>query len=361
MKFLSEKAPLKKAFEVLGKVVKSRTVIPILANAKLELSGNDLTITTTDLDLSASVRLTVDGVEDGVTTLPAEEISAMVKAFADGSSIEVKNDGDGFRISSGRSRYKLPCIAASDFPAAFNRPKDAVVFTVPATELMRLLAATAPFCGIDATRFYLQGVMLESAASTLNAVATNGHVLAVCRMASDVEIPQVIVPRETVELVKSAISGEDITIAVSATIISFRLGDITIESKLIDGKFPDYSRIIPEGGAVSFEADCRDLKVVTSRVGLIGSKESSAVKVSLDNTCVLSAVNGHGGEATDEVTLLGSTGKIELGVSSIYLQAVCAAMGDGPVVFTMRDPTSPMLITPSGDDSVLYVVMPMRI
>lgn len=361
MKFTAEKATLRAALENVARVVKGRTTIPILSNFKVSVA-KELTITATDMDVEASAVAVVDVVKKGTTTIPASDFTAIVKAMPEGSSITVEMDGDTVKIAAGRSRYKLPTISADDFPN-FGASNFAATFDLSGKALSAALDAVAPFMSSEQTRYYLCGVLMQRSAEGIRFVSTDGHRLAMAAISGIFpDFPDVIIPRETVSLWKSSISDGEVSVSIGPARVGFKVGNLSVESKVIDATFPDYRRIIPDGGSVVIEADSRTLKATTARVALIGDKATSAVKMTLaGGSCVLTATGANGGEAEDEVEMLSSKGEIEIGFNSRYLADICAACGDGPITISMKDSTSPALITPTGDDAATFVLMPMRV
>jgi len=361
MKFTTEKATLRAALENVARVVKGRTTIPILSNFKVEV-GDVLTITATDMDVEASAIAAVDVAKKGTITIPAADFSAIVKAMPEGSSICVEMDGPTVKVIAGRSRYKLPTMPADDFPN-FGTSNFTASFELDAKHLSAAIDAVAPFMSSEQTRYYLCGVLVQNSAEGIRLVSTDGHRLALaCVSGVFPEFPDVIVPRETIALWKASLGEGAVSISIGPARIGFKVGSLSVESKVIDATYPDYQRIIPDGGSVMIEADSRTLKATTARVALIGDKATSAVKITLGkSSCVLTATGANGGEAEDEVEMLSNSGEIEIGFNSRYLADICAACGDGPITIRMKDNASPALITPSGDDAATFVLMPMRV
>ena len=361
MKFTAEKATLRAALENVARVVKGRTTIPILSNLMVE-AGDCLTITATDMDVVASVTCNVDVTKKGVTTIPAADFTAIVKAMQEGSSITVEMDGPTVKISAGRSRYKLPTIEADDFPN-FGTSNFAATFDLSGKALSSAIDAVAPFMSSEQARYSLCGALMQRSAEGVRFVSTDGHRLAIAAISGVFpDFPDVIIPRETVALWKASLFAGDVSVSIGTARVGFKVGSLSVEGKVIDATFPDYRRIIPDGGSVVIEADSRTLKATTARVALIGDKATSAVKMTLvGGVCTLNATGDNGGEAEDEVDMLSSKGDIEIGFNSRYLADICAACGDGPITISMTDNAAPALITPTGDDAATFVIMPMRV
>ncbi len=369
MHLIAEKAILASALAAAAQAVERKSSIAILEHALLTLCGDTLVISATDMDTRVEVTVTVDGRADGTVTLPANDLTAIVKALPDGSQVEIKPDGDShYRVSGGRSRYKVPALKAEDFPV-WGASAPQASFRLSADALNRMLALTAPFTSTEEVRYYLCGIYLHVVDGRLISVATDGHRLAKAAMAAPDgadKLPSIIVPRRTLGLLQRLNMTGDVTIEADETRVAFRSGTILLMSKVIDGMFPDYSRVIPPEGDIRIEAESKDLKAASARVALMAIAEEKskarAVRVTLDGgKCSLQTAGTDGAEAEEELPILSSQGSIEIGFNTRYLADFCAACGGGAVTMTMSDPGSPVLMRPAADEGATFVLMPMRV
>lgn len=369
MHLIAEKAILASALSAAAQAVERKSTIAILEHALLTLRGDTLVISATNMDTRVEVTISVSGRANGTAVLPAADLAAIVKAMPDGSQIEIKPDGEShFRVAGGRSRYKVPALKPDDFPA-WGTGEPGTTFSLSADALGRMLDLTAPFTSTEETRYYLCGIYLHIEAGQLVAAATDGHRLAKVQMAAPEgadPLHPIIIPRQTLGLLQRLRMTGDVTIEADETRVAFRSGTMLLMSKVIDGTYPDYRRVIPDGGDIVIEAEAKDLKATAARVALMAVAEEKskarAVRVTLsDGTCSLQAAGNDGAEAEEELPLLSSRGTIEIGFNARYMADFCAACGDGPVTMTMSDPGSPVLMRPTADEGATFVLMPMRV
>jgi DNA polymerase-3 subunit beta len=298
-----------------------------------------------------------------------------VRKLPDGSQVEIDGgDGGMITLRSGRSQFKLGCLPVEDFPQ-MSGTDVSHSFTVAAGDLRTLIDRSRFAISTEETRYYLNGIYLHAAKArtggsdipVLRAVATDGHRLARVEMplpAGAEGIPGVIVPRKTVgeirNLIDEAASG--IEVAMSETKIRFTLDGITLTSKLIDGTYPDYERVIPTGNDKILEVDAKAFAAAVDRVATISTEKSRAVKLSLDRgSVVLSATSPEAGSAQEEIEVSYDAGPLEIGFNSRYLLDITQQIeGDG-ARFAMADPASPTVVRDVADPSALYLLMPMRV
>jgi DNA polymerase-3 subunit beta len=372
MKITIERAALLRALGHVQSVVERRNTIPILSNVMLRAERGGLALSATDMDIEMVERVGCQVARDGATTAPAHTLYDIVRKLREGAQVELDVSGDkgAMTLRSGRSTFTLQCLPPEDYPlmAGGELPHS---FTLAATELKGLIDRTRFAISTEETRYYLNGIYLHAAESNgmpvLRAVATDGHRLARVEMVQPEGaqgMPGVIVPRKTVTELRKLLDESDaeITLDLSETKIRFTFGDAVLTSKLIDGTFPDYDRVIPTGNDKMLEVDRASFAEAVDRVATISTEKSRAVKLSLDrNALTLSATSAENGTATEEIEVRYSAAPIEIGFNSRYLLDIAEQIAGEGAQFAMADAASPTIVRDSADGSALYVLMPMRV
>lgn len=372
MKLVIERAVLLKALGPIQSVVERRGTIPILANVKLDATGSGLSLTATDMDIAIVQHVKADVSEKGSTTVPAHMFYEIVRKLPDGSNIQLTQTGkDGkLSITAGQSKFSLAALGTDDFPV-MAEGELAHTFAITPAECKALLEKTRFAISTEETRYYLNGVYLHAAtnngAAVLRAVATDGHRLA--RMEVGLpegaeQIPGVIIPRKTVsELYKLVEEGaEKVEIALSESKIRFKVGESVLVSKLIDGTFPDYERVIPTGNDKVMEVDGRAFASAVDRVSVITSEKSRGIKVALAGSKItLSATSAEQGTATEELSVSYGADPVEIGFNSRYLLDMMQQVEGETAQFVFADSNSPTIVRDPADVGALYVIMPMRV
>lgn len=374
MKLTIERSDLLNALSHVQNVVERRNTIPILSNVLMEAKGGELTLVATDLDIEAVDSADAKINSDGAITAPAGTLFDVVRKLPAGADIELELNPDNRRLSirSGRSQFELPTLPATDFQT-MTGDDSAVTFQVDAADLRRLIDKTRFAISTEETRYYLNGVYLhvtdgdKGKKKVLRAVATDGHRLAL----ADAEAPKgsdgldgVIVPRKAIGEVRRLIDAVDgdVTVSVSETKIVFQAGRAVLTSKLIDGSFPDYQRVIPKGNEKRLVIDNKAFEAAVDRVSTVSAERSRSVKLSLSDGKVTLAVNsaetGHGHE---EIECDYSNDAMEIGFNAKYLLDVTAQIEAEDCEFMLNDPSSPALILDPGDLAARYVLMPLRV
>jgi DNA polymerase III subunit beta len=372
MKLTIERAALFRALGHVQSVVERRNTIPILSNVMLKAEKGRLSLAATDMDIEIVERTKAEVQREGATTAPAHTLYDIVRKLREGAQVELDSGGDRglLTLRSGRSTFTLQCLPPEDYPhlAGGELPHG---FAVTAPELKGLIDRTRFAISTEETRYYLNGIFFHATRSNelpvLRAVATDGHRLARVEMmcpegASD--MPGVIVPRKTVTELRKLIEETEgeIGVALSETKIRFVFGDATLTSKLIDGTFPDYDRVIPTGNDKLLEVDCKAFAEAVDRVATISTEKSRAVKLSVEkNNLVLSATSAENGTATEEIEVRYGAAPIEIGFNSRYLLDIAEQIEGEGAQFAMSDAASPTIVRDSADGSALYVLMPMRV
>jgi DNA polymerase-3 subunit beta len=372
MKVTVERAQLLKSLGHVHRVVERRNTIPILANVLVKAEKSGLNLKATDLDLEVIETIAAEVAPAGSTTVPAHMFYEIVRKLPEGSQVVLESASDRamLAIRAGRSRFTLQTLPESDFPdlAAGEMTHK---FSLPAADLKRLIDKTQFAISTEETRYYLNGIYLHTAGSgkspTLRAVATDGHRLAQSDLALPAGaggIPGVIVPRKTVIEVQRLIEDSDAEIAIqlSTAKIRFSVGDVLLTSKLIDGTFPDYARVIPAGNDKELVVDKKDFEAAVDRVSTVSSERGRAVKLSLTGgKLVLSVTNPDSGSATEELEVEYDADPIDIGFNSRYLLDIAAQLDGDAAVLKLADPGSPTLIQDKDAKGALYVLMPMRV
>lgn len=364
MQFTVEKAALISAMAAVSKSVEAKSTMPILSHVLLSVGRDTLRITGTNTDMEAAVSIPVNSASHGEFTLPASDLLNIVKAMPDGAEITIKKDGDRYSVSSGRSKYKLPSLNAEDFPH-FGTDKNTATFTIKAEELARLINLTLFATSTDTTKYYLNGALFHVIDGNLAMVATDGHRMAVAKITApdgSKDMPDIIIPRPVLQMIQGLSITGSFEIGVSETKFTMQHGSFILRSKVIDGTFPDYTRLIPDDGPVSLKTDAKELKATTARVALVAKEKTSAVRFSIaGGNCALSARGADGCEGEDVLPITDSVGDLEIGFNAKYMAEVCQACGDGTVSIFMRDGGAPVLMKLDDDPNVLFIVMPMRV
>jgi DNA polymerase-3 subunit beta len=372
MKVTVERAELLRSLSHVHRVVERRNTIPILANVLIRAERSKLAFKATDLDLEVIETVPAEVSPGGVTTVPAHMFYEIVRKLPEGTQVVLEASGDRavLTVRAGRSRFTLQTLPEADFPdiAAGDMTHK---FTLGAADLKRLIEKTQFAISTEETRYYLNGIYLHTAGTgpnlMLRAVATDGHRLAQVELAAPAGaegMPGVIVPRKTVNEMQRLIEDANAEIAVelSASKIRFTLGNVVLTSKLIDGTFPDYGRVIPLGNDKLLEVEKKEFEQAVDRVSTIASERGRAVKLSLTGgRLVLSVTNPDSGSANEELDVVYEADPIDIGFNSRYLLDIAAQIEGDTAVLRLADPGSPTLVQDKDSKGALYVLMPMRV
>jgi DNA polymerase-3 subunit beta len=372
MKVTVERAALLKSLGHVHRVVERRNTIPILANVLVRADKSKLAFRATDLDLEVTETISAETGPAGSTTVPAHMFYEIVRKLPEGTQVQIESSGDRavLAIKAGRSRFTLQTLPESDFPdlAAGEMSHS---FRLGAADLKRLIDKTQFAISTEETRYYLNGIYLHAAGSgkaqTLRAVATDGHRLAQVELPlpeGAAGMPGIIVPRKTVGEVQRLIEDNEaeVTVELSQGKIRFTIGETVLTSKLIDGTFPDYGRVIPIGNDKELVVDKKEFEQAVDRVSTVSSERGRAVKLSLSaGRLTLSVTNPDSGSATEELEVEYSADPIDIGFNSRYLLDIAAQIESEAAVLKLADPGSPTLIQDKNSKGTLYVLMPMRV
>lgn len=372
MRITIERSTLLKSLSHVHRVVEKRNTIPILSNVLLRTTDGTLMLKATDLDLEVVEHVPVMIDTPGGTTVPAHILFDIVRKLPDGSEVLLETDKSGatMKVQAGRSHFNLQILPETDFPElaanAFSHQ-----MTLPARDLRKIIDRTQFAISTEETRYYLNGIYLHAVdvggEVMLRGVATDGHRLAQMQVAAPAGangMPGVIVPRKTVTEVQKLLDEADknVVVDLSDSKIRFTVNNIVLTSKLIDGTFPDYSRVIPQANDKELQVDRATFTQAVDRVSTISSERGRAVKLSLSpSQMVLSVTNPDSGTAQEELPVDYDSGDLEIGFNAKYLLDIANQLESETAVFRLADSGSPTLIQDSGESEALYVLMPMRV
>jgi len=372
MKVTVERSELLKSLAHVHRVVERRNTIPILANVLLRADRSKLSLKATDLDIEVTDTIASEVGPGGSTTVPAHMLFDIVRKLPEGAQVVIEASGDraALAIRAGRSRFTLQTLPEGDFPDL--APGDMThKFTVKAADLKRLIDKTQFAISTEETRYYLNGIYLHVAGSgkaqTLRAVATDGHRLAQVELdlpSGAAGMPGIIVPRKTVGEVQRLLEDNEaeVLIELSAGKIRFTVGEVVLTSKLIDGTFPDYARVIPAANDKELVVDKKEFEQAVDRVSTVSSERGRAVKLSITGgRLLLSVTNPDSGSANEELEVEYEADPLDIGFNSRYLLDIAAQIESEAAVLKLADPGSPTLIQDKEPHGALYVLMPMRL
>jgi DNA polymerase-3 subunit beta len=369
MKVTLERAELVKALAHVHRVVERRNTIPILANVLIKAGKNGVELKATDLDLEIIETVPAEVKQASATTVPAHMFYDIVRKLPEGAQVELQSGSDrtSLQVRAGRSRFTLQTLPETDFPdlAAGELPHR---FKLASRDLKRLIDKTQFAISTEETRYYLNGIYLHVVDDKkLRAVATDGHRLAQVELAAPKGtsgMPGVIVPRKTVTEVQRLIedAGEEVEVELSPAKVRFSLGSVVLTSKLIDGTFPDYSRVIPVGNDKILVVDKGDFAAAVDRVSTVSSERGRAVKLSVaSGKLTLTVTNPDSGTATEELEVEYGSDALDIGFNSRYLLDITGQIEGEKATLKLADPGSPTLLEDSEPAGALYVLMPMRV
>ena len=366
MKLTIKREELLPALQIVNGVVERRQTLPILSNLLLSSGPDSLQLTATDMEveLVAQIKKTTKGVTD--VTLPARKLLDICRALPDGATLNLDVDGDRATVISGRSRFTLSTLPAREYPL-IEMAERIAEFSVAQNELKNLLERTAFAMAQQDVRYYLNGLLLELSKGRVRAVATDGHRLALCEIDADLSLPQpiqVIVPRKGVlELIRLLKDGEDaVRVQISRNHFRVDLGEMRFTSKLVDGKFPDYEKVIPKEGDAPIVANRELLRQSLTRASILSNEKYRGVRITLSkNTLRALAHNPDQEEAEEEIEVQYTGEEMEVGFNVSYLLEALSIIRSDGVRITVTDPNASALILPEATSRCKYVVMPMRL
>ncbi len=372
MNFKIERTHLFSALSHIQNAVEKKNTIPILSNILISCENANLYLTATDLDLSMVEVVSAEIISDGATTTPAHLLYEIVRKLPEGAQIEFSTDKEKSQINikSGRSKFSLPCLSKEEFPVVSNDtlPHN---FSIYSKVLKKLLDKTRFAISTEETRYYLNGVYFHKpdniSPSMLRSVATDGHRLAYTESSMPEEVsnfPSIIVPRKAVGELRRLLDNtdDDINVSLSESQIRFNVDSTTITTKLIDGTFPDYQRVIPEQNNKLMKVNRSDFVAAVDRVSTISTEKSRAIKLSIEpNMMKISASSADAASAYEELSIEYESELIEIGFNSKYLLDITHHIEGEIINFSLSDSVSPAIISDDTDSESLFVLMPMRV
>ncbi|MBE6449532.1 MAG: DNA polymerase III subunit beta [Alphaproteobacteria bacterium] len=373
MKITIERALLLKSLSHVQSVVERRQTIPILSNVLLDATvenGGTLLLRATDNEIEISDKVPATVEQPAALTVSAHKLYDIVKKLPDGAEVRLECEGEGaqLQVSSGRSRFALATIPAEGFPTMAVEEASST-FSLPAKVLADLIERTQFAASTEETHYNLNGLYLHEKTadkSFLKVAATDGHRLATAQidMPEGVSnMPAVIIPRKTIgELTKLLAETQDeVLVCVSQNQVRFSLENVILSSRLIDGNYPDYERVIPEGNDKFLEVDSSALITLVDRVAVIFEK-SKGIKLQLKKgVLTVTASNTEEGMAEDEMEAGYDGEPLEVGFNYRYLLDILSQVKGGTVRFSLKDAQAPVILQDANDASALYVLMPMRV
>jgi DNA polymerase III subunit beta len=366
MKFVISREALLRPLQLVAGVVEKRQTLPVLSNVLLEVRGQQLSLTGTDLEVELIGRVTLDevGVE-GEVTVPGKKLMDICRSLPDGAQLEIALEEQRVNVRSGRSRFTLSTLPASEFPNVESVGEEKA-FAMSQQVLRRAIDRTSFAMAQQDVRYYLNGMLFEVGSDSLRTVSTDGHRLATCRVeiSGPDEARQIILPRKGVlELAKLLTDAEvSVTLAFSANHLRAHTENFSFTSKLVDGKFPDYTRVIPKNGSNVMIANRQELRQVFARTAILSNEKYRGVRLLLKPDLLQVFANNPEQEEAEESVVVGYSGaSLEMGFNVSYLQDVMSVITTDDVKMTLSDANSSALLEePEGGDAV-YVVMPMRL
>jgi len=367
MKVTIERAVLLKSLGHVQSVVERRNTIPILSNVLMEArEDGSIRLMATDLDLQVDESVPATVTQPGATTVSAHTLFDIVRKLPEGSQVELTAAEGKMQVVAGRSRFNLSTLPRDDFPVIAEGELP-TRFELPAATLRQIIEKTRFAISTEETRYYLMGIFLHVVDDQLRAAATDGHRLArvtVPRPDGADGMPDVIVPRKAVaELYRLLEELEGtVEISLSPTKVRFGLGSAVLTSKLIDGTFPDYNRVIPTGNDKLLKLDPKSFSAGVDRVATIASEKTRAVKMAVDRDKVtLSVTSPENGLATEELAADYGSDGLEIGFNARYLMDILSEIEGDTVEVHLADAAAPTLLRENDKSNALYVLMPMRV
>lgn len=364
MKFSAERETLLAALQAVSGVIERRQTMPILANLLLVTAGGRLAITATDLEVELVTSIDVKSSTDGRVTVSGRKLLDICRSLPEDASLAFTQDGERVTVKAGKSRFVLATLPAGDFPVIDELQRQQS-FTIAQADLRRLLDKTHFSMAQQDVRYYLNGMLLETDGKTLRTVATDGHRLAMCEaeLAGKAPGQQVIVPRKGVLEMQRLLGTEgEAQITVGSNHIRAEIGDVRFTSKLIDGRFPEYGRVIPSAPPRVVVADREVLRAALQRTAILANEKYRGIRLALKkNQLTLQAHNPEQEEAEEQVEVNYRGDDLEVGFNVSYLLDAIAAIDGNEVELGVTDGNSSCLVRSPGASSNRYVVMPMRL
>lgn len=366
MKFtIQREAFLKPLQQVIG-VVERRQTLPVLGNVLVNATKKSIKLTATDLEVELQAQVATPVDETGDITLPARKLLDICRTLPDGAELDVSVKNERALVRSGKSRFTLSTLPASEFPV-IDKIKSARKFSMAQNELHTLIERTAFAMAQQDVRYYLNGLMLEPGETQLRAVATDGHRLAMCQMSADIgtgDEQQVIVPRKGVQELHRLLVDSDVSVQVElgSNHIRITTDDLRFTSKLIDGRFPDYQRVIPKQADKQVLVNRDLLRQALTRTSILSNEKYRGIRLDISNNNLkIQAHNPEQEEAIEEIDASYDGDSLVIGFNVTYVLDVLNVLDSEQVEINLNDANSSALINQPGSADCRYVVMPMRL
>lgn len=365
MKFTAAREALLKPLQAVIGVVERRQTMPILSNVLMVTKDGRLSITATDLEVELVASAEVETESGGEITVSGRKMLDICRALPEGSQVNVSSSGEKLSVRAGRSKFNLATLPAAEFPVVEDI-KAGQTIKVSQSSLHRLIDKTHFSMAQQDVRYYLNGMLLETGGNHVRAVATDGHRLALCQAELDgakLDEQQVIVPRKGVLELQRLMSGDgELNIELGSNHVRIQLEDIRFTSKLIDGRFPEYQRVIPKESSNELKADRAEFKGALQRTAILSNEKYRGIRLVIrDSGVVLQAHNPEQEEAEEELAVEYAGEDIEIGFNVNYLLDALGAVEGDSVTLSVQDSNSSCLIRQPGSDDCTFVVMPMRL
>jgi DNA polymerase-3 subunit beta len=366
MRFITDRDTLLSPLMQIISVVERRQTLPVLSNFLIRTEGQTLLITATDLEVELVAKVPVDVRQEGEVTVPARKLVDICRNLPDSASIELKQDQDRVHVISGRSRFRLSTLPAEDFPLVEDIG-DVATLTVPESLLKNLIERTHFAMAVQDVRYFLNGLLIEIQAGEIRAVATDGHRLAMCTARGDVDVEhkrQVILPRKGVQELLKLLEGgsQECTLEVGINHVRVSFPDVRYTTKLIDGRFPDYDRVLPSRDGQIMVANREQLRQAFARTAVLSNEKYRGIRLNIEpGSLKILAHNPEQEQAEDEMEVNYDGHAIEIGFNVNYLLDALGAIEEEEVQFLFHDGQSSTMIEPAGEGDCRYVVMPMRL
>ena len=366
MKFTIQREDFLKPLQQVIGVVERRQTLPVLGNVLVNATRKQIRLTATDLEVELQAQVTVPVTEIGDITLPARKLLDICRTLPEEAQLDISVKKDRALVRSGKSRFTLSTLPATEFPV-IDKIKSARRITLPQNKLHELIERTAFSMAQQDVRYYLNGLMLEPANGILRAVATDGHRLAMCEIEADTgdsNGEQVIVPRKGVQELHRLLedSDEPVTVEVGSNHIRITTGELRFTSKLIDGRFPDYTRVIPKNADKQLLVNRDLLRQALTRTSILSNEKYRGIRLDVsENNIKIQAHNPEQEEAIEEIDATYSEEDLVVGFNVTYILDVLNVLDSTDVTVSLSDANSSALINQPGTDDCRYVVMPMRL
>ncbi len=366
MKLETTREELLKPLQLVTGVVERRQTLPILSNVLIKLKNGTLSISATDLEVELVTTSFIDITEEGETTLPARKILDICKTLPEGVKLTLTVDGEKALLTSGRSRFSLSTFPAKDFPIV-DEFAEVDGFSVTEAELKKLIDRTQFSMAQQDVRHYLNGLMLELRDNLLISVATDGHRLSYCKIETNIqnnEAKQVIIPRKGIQELSRLLSDTEnkVTVSIGTNHIAIDILGIKFTSKLIDGKFPDYERVLPDSSEIQLTANRETLRQALIRTSILSNEKYRGIRLALSNNKLsIQAYNPEQEKAEEEMEISYEGDDIEVGFNVNYLLDALSAIDEETVLISMMDPNSSCLVQKTENADCKYIIMPMRL